>query len=195
MTACKRSRWLCKLVSNLLLSLFGAPEGLERWNNAKRRAHRDQLPLSDSLFSLMTIVQVDLTEHQREKLTSHLTLRGVALREYTFDLIRIYCLACCCAPRSSLENPSFRPTGQQRTFYVQDYGELDSSTGYWAVEEETGQEGFVQAFEDTFWVHNEASDDWVARYFKGGRGLIKGSRKGKRTGSKRWTCNTFSFQI
>ena len=31
--------------------LFGFPEALERWNTAKRRAHRDQLPLSDHLFN------------------------------------------------------------------------------------------------------------------------------------------------
>ena len=58
----------------------------------------------------------------------------------------------------SLENRSFRPTNKPRAFYVQDYGDLDGSTGYWATEEETGKEGFVQEFEDTFWVHDEASD-------------------------------------
>ena len=92
----------------------------------------------------MTIVRADLTEQQRERLTSHLTLRGIALRDYTCDLIRTALLELLCAPRSSLENPSFRPTNQQRTFYAQDYGDLDGSTGYWAAEEETGQKGLVQ---------------------------------------------------
>ena len=51
-------------------------------------------------------------------------------------------------------------------FFVQDYGELEGSTGYWTADEETGQEGFVQEFEDIFWVHDEAADAWVARHYK-----------------------------
>ena len=53
-------------------------------NDQKRRAHRDQFPLSDHLFTLMTLVQADLTEQQRERLTSHLAIRGIPLRNYTF---------------------------------------------------------------------------------------------------------------
>ena len=87
----------------------------------------------------MTIVQADLTEQQRERLTAHLALRGIALRDYTVGLIRTSLLELVCAPRFSLENPSFRPTNQRRACYVQDYGDLDGSTGHWAVEEETGQ--------------------------------------------------------
>ena len=98
----------------------------------------------------MTILQVDLTEQQREILTSHLAIRGIPLQSYTFDLIWSAFLELFCAPRSSLDNPSFRPSSQPRTFLVQCYGELEGSTGYWAVEEETGQEGFVQEFEDIF---------------------------------------------
>ena len=70
------------------LVLFTLEEGLERWNNQKRRAHRGQFPLSDHLFTLMTIVQADLIEQQRERLTSHLAIRGIPLHNYTFDLIR-----------------------------------------------------------------------------------------------------------
>ena len=89
-----------------------------------------------------------------------------------------------CAPRSSLDNPSFRPSNQQTTFLVQDYGELEGSTGYWAAEEETGQESLVQEFEDIFWTHDEVVDDWIARRFTGARRLTKGPRKGRRKGAK-----------
>ena len=51
-------------------------------------AHRDNFPLSDHLFSLMTIAQADLAEQQRERLTSHFAIRGIPLQNYTFDLIR-----------------------------------------------------------------------------------------------------------
>ena len=111
-------------------------------------AHRDSFPLSDHVFTLMTTVQADLTEPQRERLTSHLAIRGIPLQSYTFELIRTACLELFCAPRSSLDNPSFRPSNQQKTILVQDYGDLEGSTGYWAADEDTGQEGFVQEFED-----------------------------------------------
>jgi len=40
------------------------------------------------------------------------------------------------------------PTNNE--LFVQDYGELEGSTGYWAANEETGQKGFVQEFADMF---------------------------------------------
>jgi hypothetical protein len=49
---------------------------------------KDNFPLSDHLFTLMTIVQADLPKQQRERLTSHLAMRGIPLQNYTFDLIR-----------------------------------------------------------------------------------------------------------
>ena len=56
---------------------------------------------------------------------------------------------------------------------MQYYGDLGGCSGYWAAEGEIGHEGFFKEFEDTFWVHDEASDVWVARHFKGGRKLIR----------------------
>ena len=135
--------------------------------------HRGNFPLSDHLFTLMTIVQADLTEQQREMLTSHLAIRIIPLQNYTFDLIRTTFLELVCAPRSSLDNPSFRPSNQQKTFLVQDSGELDGNTGYWATDEETGQEGFVQEFDDICWVHYEISDAWIARQLKGWKNINK----------------------
>ena len=142
----------------------------------------------------MTIVQADLTEQQRERLTPHLALRGIALRDYTFNLFRTLFLELFCAPRSSLENPSIRPTNQQRTFYVQDYGDLGGSTGYWAAED-TRQVGVVQEFEDTFWVHDETSDAWVPRHLNGGRRWSKVQEKGNRKRLQRWTRSTSSFHL
>ena len=76
---------------------------------------------------------------------AHLTLRGIALRDYTFDLNSVIifgnCFVLLVPPWTTL---LFAPTRQQQIIYVQDYGDLDCGTGYWAVEEETGQEGFVQ---------------------------------------------------
>ena len=78
---------------------------------------------------------------------------------------------------------------------MQDYGALDGSAGYWAVEEETGQEGFVQEFEDTFWVHDEASDAWVARHFKGGRKTDQRFKQRAEGRFKKRTRNPFAYQF
>lgn len=58
-------------------------------------------------------------------------------------------------------------------FFVQYYRELEVRTGYWAADEEIGQEGFVQSISDIVWVHDEAADAWVARHFQGGRRLTQ----------------------
>ena len=112
------------------------------------------------------------------------------MSKYTFDLIRSALLELFCAPRSSLDNPSFRPSNQPRPFCVHDYGELEGAIGYWATEAETGQGGFVQEFEDIVWVYDVLSDAWAARHFKGGRRLNKGFRRVNRKVSKRWNKGT-----
>ena len=84
-------------------------------------------------------MQADLAEQQRERLTSHLAIRGIPLQSYKFEIIAITFSEFVCAPRYYVDNPSFRPSNQQRTFFVQDYGELEGATGYWATEEEIGQ--------------------------------------------------------
>ena len=61
--------------------LFTVAEGIEIWNNRRRVVHRDNFPLSDHLFTLMAIVQADLTEPHRERLTSHLAIRGIPLQK------------------------------------------------------------------------------------------------------------------
>ena len=72
------------------------------------------------------------------------------MRNYTFDLIRSALLELFCEARPSLDNPSFCPSNQRRTFFVHDYSEFEGTTGYWAIEENIGHEGFVQEFEGIF---------------------------------------------
>ena len=114
-------------------------------------------PISDNLFSLMFTVQADLTEQQRERLTSHMTLRGIDVQNYTFDLIREAFIELFCAPKSSIENPSFRVSGQGRNFCVLDYGDCEGSSGYWAMDEETGEEGFLEEYNEVFWTYDETN--------------------------------------
>eukprot|EP00971_Amphidinium_carterae_P192062 3810758-Amphidinium_carterae.2 len=69
----------------------------------------------------------------------------------------------------------------QRSFLVLQQGECFGTSGYWVEDDKTGEEGFLEDFQDTSWVHDEAQSFWMQRRF-GGRFLRKGSRKGKGKG-------------
>ena len=118
-------------------------EAFAQWLDREKKRHVESFPINDNLFALMVTVQADLSEQQREKLSAHMTMRGVQLQNYTFEQIRECMIELFCVPRSALENPSYRVSGQGRTFAVMDYGEIEGSTGYWAECEETGEEGFL----------------------------------------------------
>ena len=118
-----------------------------------------------------------------------MTLRGIDVQNYTFDLIREAFIELFCAPKSSIENPSFRVSGQGRNFCVLDYGECEGSSGYWAMDEETGEEGFLEEYNEVFWTYDETNDAWlnnrvVYRKMTKGKGKGKKGKKGKGKGSK-----------
>ena len=138
-------------------------EAFDQWVVRERRRHADSFPINDNLFALMVTVQADLSEQQREKLSAHMSLRGIMLQAYTFEQIRECLIELFCAPRSSIENPSYRVSGQGRTFAVLEYGEIEGSMGYWAECEETGEEGFLHEFEDCFWTYDEEGCFWISR--------------------------------
>ena len=100
------------------------------------------------------------------------------MQGYTFDQIRECMIELFCVPRSTLENPSYRVNNQGRSFTVLDYGELDGTTGYWAECEETGEEGFLAEFDDSFWIYDEEGCYWN-NHPTPNRKLTKGRGKGK----------------
>ena len=95
----------------------------------------------------MSFVQADLTEQHRERLTAHLTFRGIALRDYTFDPIRTSILELVCAPRL-FGKPFFPPKQSAKNLLctrLRWSGRQYLFLGNWQM---TGQEGFVQEFEE-----------------------------------------------
>ena len=42
-----------------------------------------------------------------------------------------------------------------KTFLAVESGELEEVTGYWAEDEDTGEVGFLDEAEDSFWVFEE----------------------------------------
>ena len=79
-------------------AVVDAQTAYPQWVNRRRRRHEEQFPISDNLFALMFTVQADLNEHQRERLTSHMTIRGVNVQQYTFEGLREAFIELFCAP-------------------------------------------------------------------------------------------------
>ena len=49
--------------------------------------HRGQFPMGNHMLSLIFLAHSDLTEQQRERLTSHLAYRNILMRNYNLDII------------------------------------------------------------------------------------------------------------
>ena len=86
-------------------------------------------------------------------------------------------------PKSSLENPSLRTGGGQRAFCILDQGEVAGEYGYWAEDDETGEEGFLPEMEDVFWTFQDDNWTWSPSYFQG-RKIRRGKGKSKGKGRK-----------
>ena len=69
-----------------------------------------------------------------------------------------------CTLKSALGNPNLRTGGALsvgQTFAVMEYGECEGNTGYWAEDLDTLEEGFLDEYEDVFWVYDEVSTAWL----------------------------------
>jgi len=162
--------------------------------NADRRAQqRLAFPLGDNLSALIFVSLADLTQDQRNTLTSIMTHRGKTLDQYNVQELRDLFLGMFCTTRTAVDNPMMQPSGigQRRSFLVLEEGELEGTDAYWAEDDEDGAEGFLDALEDVFWVYDDAEFTWHQKRFQGRqtrRGKGKGRRKvkGKGRGGRRF---------
>ena len=157
---------------------------LVQLNNARRQQQRLAFPLSDNLSALIFVSLADLTQDQRNTLTSIMTQCGRTLAQYNVQELRDLFLEMFCTTKTAVDNPMMQPSGmaQRRSFLVIEEGEIDGTNGYWAEDEDDGAEGFLEALEDVFWVYDDAEYTWYQRRFQGRqttRGKGKGMRKGK----------------
>ena len=72
----------------------------------RRTRHAQQFPLSDNLISLIFLVQADLNEQQRERFVSSMTIRQIAMPQYTYLQVKqlfleLFCRFShrCCRPK------------------------------------------------------------------------------------------------
>ena len=90
-----------------------------------------------------------------------------------------------CTVKTAVDNPMMNPSqsGGRRAFLVLEEGDLDGNFGSWAEDEEDGAEGFLDAFEDVFWIWDDNDNSWFQRRFQGKR-IRRGKGKGKRKGGR-----------
>ncbi|CAE7449626.1 RE1 [Symbiodinium natans] len=155
-------------------------EALRRVNEQGRETHGRALPITANLIALLFVTLSDLTQDQRQVLTSLMAHKNRALTDYRVDELRTVYLEVFCTTKTTVDNPLLAPTSApgRKSFIVIDEGTLDESQGYWCEDEDDGAEGFLDAFEDCFWVYDDESYTWFQRKFQG-RKLRRGKGKGK----------------
>ena len=146
-----------------------------------KQAHRDLFPLSPNLIALIFISTADLSQDQRQSLTSIMTHRNRTMDQYRVMELREVFIELFCTVKTAVDNPMMNPSGSggRRAFFLLDEGELEGNLGYWAEDEEDGAEGFLDASEDVFWIWDDNDYSWFQRRFQGRR-----TRKGKGKGRK-----------
>ena len=146
-----------------------------------KQAHRDLFPLSPNLIALIFISTADLSQDQRQSLTSIMTHRNRTMDQYRVLELREVFIELFCTVKTAVDNPMMNPSGSggRRAFFLLDEGELEGNLGYWAEDEEDGAEGFLDASEDVFWIWDDNDYSWFQRRFQGRR-----TRKGKGKGRK-----------
>ena len=131
----------------------------------------------------MFIVVNDLSEAQRERLTSSLSPQGVNVTAYTFEAARTVFVELFCTPKNSMENPSLRVNGHggstNRTFIAEDYAE--DEFGQWAMDEVTGKQSYIDDERLCFWAWDDNEHTWQSRPFEG-RHVRRRKDKGKGQG-------------
>ena len=148
-------------------------------NKKGLKAHMDKFPLGDNLMGLMLVAMADLNEAQRLSFTSATVTRSLKIPKYTFEGITEIFIELFCANKTAFNNPflNSRSGGGGRSFCILEEGEYGEETGYWAIDEETQEEGFLPEFGDTFWIYD--GEAFFGKRLTHGRNLKKLGKGGK----------------
>ena len=105
-----------------------------------RDQHARTIPITANLVALIFVSLSDLTQDQRQVLTSLMAHRNHVLADYRLNELRdVFCTT-----KTSVDNPLLAPSGHggRKTLLVIDEGYLDNHEGYWVEDEEDGAEVF-----------------------------------------------------
>ena len=133
-----------------LMTQNGPAAMLAQCQQKQRDRHEQRMPLSDNLFALTIVALVDLQESQRGRFSSTMSLRGQTVSDYTFQDVREVMIELCCAPKSSIDNPSLRSVTAVRSFCVLDDGEMEGQDGYWVQDDETEKKAVCPSLMTSF---------------------------------------------
>ena len=178
----KQNQYLADVTRNEAMLDPDSPETRDRWNATEVTTHQRLFPFDDNLTTLMFIVSSHLSEAQRERLTSSLSLQGVNVTAFTFVAVRTVFVELFCTPKSSMDNPSLRVNRSggniDRTFIVVDC--IEDEFGQWATDEVNGEQGYVDDERSCFWTWGNNESAWKPRPFWSRK--LKKKEKGKRKG-------------
>ena len=163
-------------------------EAMQRANDRLPDQHARTIPVSANLVALICVSLSDLTQDQRQVLTSLMTHRNHVLADYRLIELREVYLEVFWTTKTTVDTPLLASSGHggRKTFLVIDEGYLDNHEGCWVEDEEDGTEVFLEADEDGFWVYDDENYSWFQHRFQGRkmkRGA-KGRRKGNGKGGK-----------
>ena len=120
------------------------PKVLRQYIQGMQDRQRDAFPFGDNLIAQFFIIQSELSDQQRERLTSAMSLRNISLENYSYEMLKTHYHELFITTRTSIQDPSIRPQGGRRsnTFFIIEQGEYEGEEGFW-VEDEEGLEGFM----------------------------------------------------
>ena len=116
-----------------------------RFTSHRNREHARLFPIGDNLLAQLFLAQADLSENQRERLISSMTLTGTRIDTYQYEQVKAQVFELFCTTRTGLADPRLRTSvqGQHRgfrsnrttggrSFAILDSGNFDGQFGYWA---------------------------------------------------------------
>ena len=170
--------------------LLDDPTVLRQYITGMQDRQRDAFPFGDNLLAQFFIIQSALSDQQRERLTSAMSLRNISLENYSYEMLKTHYHELFITTRTSIQHPSIRPQGNRsNTFFVIEQGEYEGEEGLW-VEDEEGLEGFMSNNdEETFWVLEE-NDAFIARKVSGRNFRFKKRKGNGKSGNKKWQSPT-----
>ena len=109
-----------------------------RWREPTNGLESACIPITANLVALIFVSLSDLTQDQRQVLTSWMAHRNRVLADYRLNELREVYLEIFCTTKNSVNNPLLTPSGHggRKAFLVIEEGYLDNQGGYWVEDEE-----------------------------------------------------------
>ena len=120
------------------------PTVLRQYITGMQDRQREAFLFGDNFIAQFFITQSELSDQQRERLTSAMSLRNISIENYSHEMLKTHYHELFITTRTSIQDPSIRPQGGNRsnTFFIIEQGEYEGEEGFW-VEDEEGLEGFM----------------------------------------------------